>query len=107
MSMIDQFQKLDDLIVERTTPEVCAMLRNQLSLTREQIEAYQESSDRQDQTLATQAKTIATLQDENKKLVATITEMESNKKRKLDDWFREQAQKQAEITKRHTLDYNA
>ena len=55
MNMIDQFQKLDDLILSRTTPPIQAELRNQLALMREQIEAYHAASDKQDQTLSTQA----------------------------------------------------
>ena len=62
MSMIEQFQKLDNLIVENTQPPVRTMLRNQLALTREQVEAYQAASDKQDETLAKQAETIAALQ---------------------------------------------
>lgn len=69
MSLMDQFQKLDDLILEHTLPPVQTVLRNQLALTREQIEAYQAASDEQDATLARQAKAIAELQEENKKLV--------------------------------------
>ena len=61
MSMLDQFQKLDDLILERTQPPVRTVLRGQLALTREQVEAYQEASDRQDETLARQAEEIAAL----------------------------------------------
>jgi len=64
MSMMDQFQKLDDLIIEHTQPPVRTMLRNQLALTREQIEAYQAASDKQDQALAAQAETIAALQQQ-------------------------------------------
>jgi len=70
MSLIDQFQKLDDLIRIHTTPEVQAILRNQLHLATEQIEAYQASSDKQDATLARQAETIANLEKENARLTA-------------------------------------
>jgi len=66
MSMADQFQKLDDLIMEDTRTPVLTILRNQLALTRQQVEAYQASSDRQDQTLAAQAETIAALQIANR-----------------------------------------
>jgi|ERR1051325_1059876 hypothetical protein len=69
MSLMDQFQKLDDLILELTLPPVQTELRNQLALTREQIEAYQAASDNQDATLQRQAKAIAELQGENKRLV--------------------------------------
>lgn len=65
MSMIDQFQKLDDLIFELTQDKVRATLRHQLALTREQVEAYQATSDKQDKTLAKQAETIAELQSRN------------------------------------------
>jgi rubrerythrin len=64
MSMIDQFQKLDDLILEHTEPPVTAKLRNQLALTREQVEAYQARSDKQEKTLATQAETITKMQQQ-------------------------------------------
>ena len=67
--MIDQFQKLDELIVEHTQPPIRTMLRNQLALTREQVEAYQAASDKQDHTLSRQAKTIAALQKTNQDFV--------------------------------------
>lgn len=70
MSIIDQFQKLEDLIIEHTKPPVQTMLRNQLALTREQVEAYQASSDKQDETLAAQIAEIGRLQQQNKALVA-------------------------------------
>lgn len=79
MSMIDQFQKLDDLIVEHTNPPVRTILRNQLALTREQLEAYQASSDRQDQTLAAQAETIAELQNAKAKVDRQLAEMKAQK----------------------------
>jgi hypothetical protein len=68
MSIIDQFQKLDDLIIENTQPPVRTILRNQLALTREQLEAYQASSDSQDKTLSAQIKTIERLVKENEQL---------------------------------------
>jgi len=68
MSMMDQFQRLDNLIIGTTVGEVRVRLRYQLALTREQIEAYQQSSDRQDQTLAAQIETIERLTEKNKKL---------------------------------------
>jgi hypothetical protein len=70
MGILDQFQKLEDLIIEHTQPPTRTRLRNQLALTREQLEAYQASSDRQDHTLSRQAKTITTLQKANQELVA-------------------------------------
>jgi hypothetical protein len=70
MSILDQFQKLDDLIILHTKPPVTTILRGQLALTREQIEAYQASSDKQDQTLAAQAETIERLMKENEALKA-------------------------------------
>jgi len=70
MSMIDQFQKLDALIVEHTQPPVTGVLRGQLALTREQVEAYQAASDKQDQTLAAQVEAMATLQSEKQALIA-------------------------------------
>jgi hypothetical protein len=69
MSLMDQFQKLDDLIVEHTLPPAQTILRNQLALAREQIEAYQAASDKQDATLERQANAIAELQEEKKKLL--------------------------------------
>ncbi len=69
MSILDQFQKLDNLIIEHTQPPVRTVLRNQLALAREQVEAYQASSDKQDETLARQAEAIAELQKENDKFV--------------------------------------
>jgi len=65
---MDQFQRLDNLIIGTTVGEVRVRLRYQLALTREQIEAYQQSSDRQDQTLAAQIETIERLTEKNKKL---------------------------------------
>lgn len=66
---MDQFQRLDELILENTSPPVQVILRNQLHLTREQIEAYQEASNKQDATLARQAERIEEFLEENKKLV--------------------------------------
>lgn len=66
--MIEQFKKLDKLIVEKTQPPVSTALRNQLALTREQVEAYQASSDKQDETLAKQAETISALQSQCQEL---------------------------------------
>ena len=77
MSILDQFLKLDDLIVEHTKPPAQTMLRNQLALTREQIEAYQAASDKQDQTLAAQIETIERLMKENEALVATKSRSQS------------------------------
>ena len=62
MSITAQFQKLDDLIIEHTRPPVTAILRNRLAVVREQVEAYQDTSDKQDKVLAKQAETITELQ---------------------------------------------
>lgn len=70
--MIDQFQKLDDLIIEHTQPPVLAMLRNQLALTRGQVESYQAASDKQDETLATQVETIDRLMKEKEAIDAEL-----------------------------------
>ena len=78
MSILDQFQKLEDLIVEHTVPPVQTRLRNQLALSREQAEAYQRDSDRQDQTLQRQAQTIAALQEENARLLAGLKAKEAD-----------------------------
>jgi hypothetical protein len=63
MSLMAQFQKLDELIREHTSGEVQAILRSQLAKTCEQIEAHQAQSDKQDETLARQAKAIEELQE--------------------------------------------
>lgn len=70
MTIITHLQELDNLIVESTKPPVTAKLRNKLALIIEQAEAYQASSDKQDETLAAQAQTIERLITENQKLVA-------------------------------------
>jgi chromosome segregation ATPase len=80
VSILDQFQKLDDLIIERTQPPLRTELRNQLALTREQVEAYQESSDKQDKTLAAQLETITSLQDEIARLKAELQRLKSPRK---------------------------
>jgi hypothetical protein len=77
MGLMDQFQKLDDLILEHTLPPVQAALRNQLALTREQVEAYQATSDKQDATLQRQANAIAELQEERKKLLQQLSQAPS------------------------------
>ena len=77
MSIFDQFQKLDDLIILHTKTPVTAILRGQLALTREQIEAYQASSDKQDQTLAAQIETIERLVKENAKVQAELQKKQS------------------------------
>ena len=61
MSMNDQLQKLVDLINEQTQPPVRDELRFQVELMREQVEAYQASSDKQDETLAAQLRRITEL----------------------------------------------
>ena len=68
MSMMQQFQKLDDMIKEHTEQPIQNILRGQLALTREQIEAFQDKSDTQDATLEKQLQRITELQDENAKL---------------------------------------
>ena len=65
MSILGQYQKLDDLILKLTVPPVCPKLRNQLALAREQVEAYQAASDKQDQTLARQAEAIVDHEQKN------------------------------------------
>ena len=77
MSLMDQFQKLDDLILDLTLPPAQAKLRNQLALTREQIEAYQAASEKQDATLQRQAEAIVELQEENKRLVEQQSQVSS------------------------------
>jgi hypothetical protein len=60
--ILSQFQRLEELIIEHTRAPTTIILRNQLNLVREQIEAYQASSDRQDKTLAAQLETVTALQ---------------------------------------------
>ena len=80
MSLLDQLQKLDALFIEHTMPPVTPILRRHLALTVEQIEAYSAASERQDQTLATQAQTVAELQAQNDNLVATVAELQAQNK---------------------------
>ncbi len=87
MSLMDQFQKLDELILEHTSPPVQAILRNQLALTREQIEAYQAASDKQDATLQKQAEAIAELQEEKKKLLERQSHAASDTPFRISDDF--------------------
>jgi hypothetical protein len=72
MSMLDDFAKLETLIIENTEPAVQARLRSQLSIVRERVEAYQASSDRQDQTLKEQLNTIERLTEEKNRLIAEL-----------------------------------
>lgn len=106
MSIIEQFQKLDDLIFEHTQPPVRTILRNQLALTREQVEAYQASSDRQDETLSAQAQAIAQLQQENKQLVSQKEEAERRRIAEGDETLRADLKKQEEARKRRSLHYD-
>ena len=87
MSLMDQFQKLDDLIREHTSPPVQTVLRNQLALTREQIEAYQAASDKQDVTLQKQAEAIAELQEEKRKLLERQSQVSSDTPFRVSDDF--------------------
>ena len=75
MNIVDQFQKLDDLIVEHTQGQARSLLRNQLALLREQVEAYQASSDKQDDTLAAQLQRISELTQMVAERDHTISEM--------------------------------
>ena len=106
MSMIEQFQKLDDLIVEHTTPPVRTILRNQLALAREQVEAYQASSDRQDETLARQAKAIAELQRANANLEKQLTDLKASNQNAADDYLAEAARNHRESLKKRSLNYD-
>jgi len=81
MSIIEQFQKLDELICENTTPPVQGILRHQLSLTREQIEAYQAQSDKQDETLGKQLETISALQSRYDELVAKQAQLDGDSRK--------------------------
>ena len=77
MNIIEHLQRLDALIVNHTRPPVTAILRNQLALCTEHVEAYQASSDKQDHTLATQIETIERLMKENANLIATIAKLQT------------------------------
>jgi hypothetical protein len=110
MSMLDQFQELDRLILDNTHPPVVSILRNQLSLLREQTEAYQAASDKQDETLATQANTIAALQMEfakgrvaNAECEKQLSDMKARDKSEFYDWVRQRSNNQAELRKRDNL----
>jgi hypothetical protein len=106
MSMLNQFQKLDDLIVELTQPPVRATLRNQLALTREQVEAYQASSDKQDQTLAAQLDTITTLQNDKANLEKQLADIRSRDKAVLSDFYAQQQAKARKLRESHTLTHD-
>jgi hypothetical protein len=90
--MIEQFQKLDELIIQHTQPPVRAILRHQLSLTREQVEAYQASSDKQDKTLQEQAEMIEQLMKEISALKRAATDRNDAAwreiEKKADEWQR-------------------
>ena len=90
MSMIDQFQKLDDLIVEHTQPPVRSILRNQLALTREQVEAYQAASDEQDKTLSRQAQEIERLMVANADLEKKLLRSDTDHKQAVSDSLSQQ-----------------
>jgi predicted RNase H-like nuclease (RuvC/YqgF family) len=77
MSMLDQFQILDDLIFKLTVPPIRTELRNQLGLTRGQVMAYQAASDKQDQTLARQAEAIDALEKKNAELEAKTAKLKA------------------------------
>jgi chromosome segregation ATPase len=79
MNMLDQFQKLDDLILEHTQPPVRAVLRNRLAFTREQVEAYQAASDKQDETLARQAEAIEALSQAKAKADKLAVQLQAEK----------------------------
>jgi hypothetical protein len=77
MTIIDDLQKLDALIIEHTRPPVTPILRRQLQIITEQAEAYQAASDKQDHTLATQIETIERLMKENANLITTIAKLQT------------------------------
>lgn len=83
MGMIEQFQKLDDLIKQLTQQPAQATLRAQLALTQEEIEAYQASSDKQSKTLAKQAETIDALMKEKSALEKAHSETKANFKKQI------------------------
>lgn len=106
MSMIDQFQKLDDLIVEHTQPPVRAILRNQLALTREQVEAYQAASDKQDQTLAKQAEAIAELQKAKAEVDRQLEDMKAQQSQMKRQAWDDLARQAHELHHGNDLNYN-
>ena len=79
MSISKQLERLDELIVERTTPPAQAELRNKVATIREQVEAMEQR--------------IADLEKENCKLVAEDGKLQAQlheskvelEKRKLED----------------------
>ena len=85
MNIIQHLQTLDDLIGKNTQPPVTAILRNRLSLTIEQCEAYQASSDKQDQTLATQVETIERITREKQQVDAELASLKLKKPRPTQD----------------------
>jgi hypothetical protein len=90
MNIVTQLQELDALIIENTTSPVTAKLRNKLSIAIEQAEAHADAVSRQDNTLSRQAQAIADLQEENKKLVATIAQFEAGQKQAVSDTISQQ-----------------
>lgn len=104
--MIDQFQKLDALIVEHTKQPVRILLRNQLALTREQVEAYQASSNRQDQTLAAQAETITALQQAKSEVEKQLADLKAKNQMAFDDSLATARRKHREFIKGHQLNYD-
>jgi cell division protein FtsB len=81
MNIVEHLQRLDTLIIEHTKPPVTAILRHELSLATEQGEAYQASSDKQDQTLAAQAQKIDQLMKENQDLIAANAQLQAPHRR--------------------------
>ena len=79
MGILDQFQMIDDLIFKLTVPPVRTELRHQLAAAREQVEAYQASSDKQDETLARQVEAIAALEEKNMKAGKQIAKLQAEK----------------------------
>ena len=106
MNIIEHLQRLDALIIEHTEPPVTSMLRRELSFATEQCEAYQASSDKQDQTLARQAQTITALQEENNQLITAITEAKSKNKKISDDWWREMQARHQRMIQSKRLRYD-
>ena len=77
MNLISNLQELDQLIVEKTKGAGTSALRNKLASAIEQAEAYQQNSDRQEETLARQIETIAKLQAEKAELAQEISQLKS------------------------------
>jgi len=74
MSIIEHLQELDALVIKHTLPPATPILRAKIQVMAEQIEAYQASSDKQDETLARQAAAIKELMEDKAASDARVAE---------------------------------